>query len=272
MTSRRSEAAAARPTRTNWEIRLEWERLLGRDRWVGLSWPEEYGGRAASIVEQVIFHEEFAKANAPARVSLFGEGLFAPTLIAVRHREAEAALPAEDPVGRGAVVPGLLRAQRGLGPLERADARGARRRPVGRQRPEGVDDARAPRPVVLRRRAHESRRAGAQGPVVPADPDGPARRHGPADEADDGHRRVQRGLLRRRAHRPVDLVVGDVDDGWKVAMATLGFERGTAFLSQQLRFQEELSELIDLAAQERRGRRAARAATAWRSPTSACRS
>src|SRR6476469_2170736 len=42
-------------------------------------------------------------------------------------------------------------------------------------------------------------------------------------------------------------VVGDVGDGWKVAMATLGFERGTAFLSQQLAFQNELAELIDVA-------------------------
>ena len=51
------------------------------DRWVGMSWPEEYGGRALGIVEQVIFNEEYAKADAPARISFFGEGLFAPTLI-----------------------------------------------------------------------------------------------------------------------------------------------------------------------------------------------
>jgi alkylation response protein AidB-like acyl-CoA dehydrogenase len=42
-------------------------------------------------------------------------------------------------------------------------------------------------------------------------------------------------------------VLGPVGEGWKVAMATLGFERGTAFLSQQLAFQRELSELIELA-------------------------
>jgi alkylation response protein AidB-like acyl-CoA dehydrogenase len=42
-------------------------------------------------------------------------------------------------------------------------------------------------------------------------------------------------------------VLGDVNDGWKVAMATLGFERGTAFLSQQLAFQRELSEVIEVA-------------------------
>ena len=35
-----------------WEVRHEWERVLGADRWVGLAWPEEYNGRNASIVER----------------------------------------------------------------------------------------------------------------------------------------------------------------------------------------------------------------------------
>jgi alkylation response protein AidB-like acyl-CoA dehydrogenase len=42
-------------------------------------------------------------------------------------------------------------------------------------------------------------------------------------------------------------VVGEVNDGWKVAMATLGFERGTAFLAQQIAFQREVSDLIEVA-------------------------
>ena len=49
-------------------------------------------------------------------------------------------------------------------------------------------------------------------------------------------------------------VLGPVGEGWKVAMATLGFERGTAFLSQQLAFEREFSELLDVGAQERRVR------------------
>jgi alkylation response protein AidB-like acyl-CoA dehydrogenase len=44
-----------------------------------------------------------------------------------------------------------------------------------------------------------------------------------------------------------DNVVGEVNDGWKVAMATLGFERGTAFLAQQIAFQREVSDLIEVA-------------------------
>ena len=42
-------------------------------------------------------------------------------------------------------------------------------------------------------------------------------------------------------------VLGPVGEGWKVAMATLGFERGTAFLRQQLAFEHELAELLDVA-------------------------
>src|SRR5437762_6714339 len=66
---------------TGWDVRFEWEKLLGADRWVGLTWPQEYGGRAANLAEQIIFSEEYTRANAPTRISFFGEGLFAPTLI-----------------------------------------------------------------------------------------------------------------------------------------------------------------------------------------------
>src|SRR5262249_2382717 len=64
-----------------WDVRIEWERILGEHRWIGMSWPTEYGGRALDFAQQVIFQEEYARANAPARISFFGEGLFAPTLI-----------------------------------------------------------------------------------------------------------------------------------------------------------------------------------------------
>ena len=49
---------------TAWELRVEWEKQLGHDRWVGLDWPEEYGGRNATFAEQIIFSEEYAKADA----------------------------------------------------------------------------------------------------------------------------------------------------------------------------------------------------------------
>ena len=45
----------------------EWEKVLGRDRWVGMAWPEEYGGRGLDFASQIIFNEEYAKAGAPAR-------------------------------------------------------------------------------------------------------------------------------------------------------------------------------------------------------------
>ncbi|MCU1451118.1 MAG: acyl-CoA dehydrogenase, partial [Acidimicrobiales bacterium] len=72
---------------TGWDVRLEWERILGQAGWIGLGWPKEYGGRGATITQQLIFNEEYARANAPARVSFFGEGLLGPTLIAFGTEE-----------------------------------------------------------------------------------------------------------------------------------------------------------------------------------------
>ena len=64
------------------EVRLGWERTLGRAGWLGLGWPPEHGGRGASLVQQVIFEEEYVRAAAPARVGVVGETLLGPTLIA----------------------------------------------------------------------------------------------------------------------------------------------------------------------------------------------
>ena len=63
--------------------RLAWNRHLAAAGWTALGWPAEFGGRGASLARQVIFHEEYARAGAPARVSIVGEELLAPTLIAL---------------------------------------------------------------------------------------------------------------------------------------------------------------------------------------------
>ncbi len=63
------------------EQRLAWDRCLHKAGWTPLSWPREHGGRGATLSEQLIFHEEYARAGAPARVSHMGEQLLGPTLI-----------------------------------------------------------------------------------------------------------------------------------------------------------------------------------------------
>ena len=49
--------------------------------YAGLSWPKEYGGHAASLIEQVIWDEEYSRARAPVLPNYFGLGLCGPTLM-----------------------------------------------------------------------------------------------------------------------------------------------------------------------------------------------
>jgi alkylation response protein AidB-like acyl-CoA dehydrogenase len=66
----------------DFEARLEWNRHMAAAGWTCVAWPVEHGGRGLSIAQQVIFHEEYARADAPARVNHLGEELLGPTLIA----------------------------------------------------------------------------------------------------------------------------------------------------------------------------------------------
>ena len=65
------------------EERRAWEQALGAARWSVIGWPEQWGGRNASIAEQIIFAEEYARAKGPPRVGHLGVELLGPTLIAM---------------------------------------------------------------------------------------------------------------------------------------------------------------------------------------------
>ena len=67
-------------TAEGWAKHQEWEARLAEARWSVVSWPEEYHGREASLVEWVVFEEEYYRAGAPGRVSQNGIFLLAPII------------------------------------------------------------------------------------------------------------------------------------------------------------------------------------------------
>ncbi|MGV8871325.1 MAG: acyl-CoA dehydrogenase family protein [Rhodococcus sp. (in: high G+C Gram-positive bacteria)] len=77
-------------TREGWDAHREWERTLSDARWSVVSWPEEFGGRDASLLQWLIFEEEYYAAGAPARVTQNGIFLLAPTLFSHGNEEQRA--------------------------------------------------------------------------------------------------------------------------------------------------------------------------------------
>ena len=75
-----SPALPSGDTKEGFALHLEWEHLLHRDRWAVVSWPEEYGGRGASLWEWLIFEEEYYRVGGPQRVTQNGIFLLAPTI------------------------------------------------------------------------------------------------------------------------------------------------------------------------------------------------
>ena len=66
---------------SDWEFHLQWHKKMHAAGWVGISWPREYGGRGATLEEQVVYAEELARSDAPGLVNGIGIGLVGPTLI-----------------------------------------------------------------------------------------------------------------------------------------------------------------------------------------------
>ena len=69
-------------TRSQFEFEREWQRKLHDGGWAGVSWPKEYGGRGATLIEQSIFGEELARAKAPRPANVLGLVMGGPVVIA----------------------------------------------------------------------------------------------------------------------------------------------------------------------------------------------
>jgi alkylation response protein AidB-like acyl-CoA dehydrogenase len=226
------------------DARLDFARRLAAAGWTCLSWPVEHGGRGASLAEQVIFHEEYARADAPARVGYLGEELLGPTLIALgTPAQQQRFLPriraVEELWCQGYSEPGA----------------GSDLAAVSTRATRDGDEW-----VVNGQKVWTSLAHVADWCFVIVRTGGPG--HGglsyllvPMRQAGVAVRPIRQltgtsefnEVFFDDARTPADLVVGGVGEGWRVAMGTLGFERGAATLGHQVGFQRELDQVLDLA-------------------------
>ena len=240
--------AGAELRAVDWHIRLAWEQELGRGGWIGLSWPESYGGRAVTIMEEMVFAEEYAKAAGPTRTNTLGEGLLGPTLIEwgtdeQKRRFLSPILRGEQTWCQGFSEPSAGSDLAGLSTRARLDG------------PQWVIDGQKVWTsqahladwifVLARTDPHVAKHKGISFFLVPLDQSGvevrPLR-----DIAGERHFCE---VFFDHAVTEKELIVGSPGDGWSIAMSTLGFERGTAFIGTLVRYGRELQQLIELARQ-----------------------
>ena len=228
--------------------RKAWEQKLCDGGWTCIGWPEAHGGRGASIEQQVIFNEEYARAGGPGRIGHIGETLTGPTLIAFGSDEQQQRF-----------LPGILRGEelwcQGYSePSAGSDLANVKTKAR-------FDEASGQWLIsgqkVWTSLAHESHYCFV---LARTDPDSV------------GHKGLGFFLLAMDQPgvdvRPIEQltgtcefnevffdeavcgagdIVGAPGEGWKVAMGLLGFERGVSTLGQQMLFQNEFNDIVRVA-------------------------
>ena len=225
------------------ERRREWERALGAARWSCIGWPEVYGGRDASLAEQVIFAEEYARAGAPGRLGYMGVELAGPTILAFGTAEQKRRfLP---PIARGEELwcQGYSEPNAGsdlANVRTRAALEGAAWLVNGQKTWTSFAKFADWAFVVCRTEEGSRGHRGLSYLLIPMHQAGvtvrPIRQMtGGADFND---------TFFVDARTAADNIVGAAGEGWKVAMGTLSFERGVSTLAQQMNFANELRAIV----------------------------
>ncbi|HEX5088137.1 MAG TPA: acyl-CoA dehydrogenase family protein [Nocardioides sp.] len=228
------------------EERLAWNRHLAEHGWTGVSWPAEHGGRGLSLWQQVIFHEEYARSDAPNRVNHLGEELLGPTLMAFGTKEQQERflpriLAVEELWAQGYSEPGAGSDLANVQTRARLDTDGW----VIDGQKVWTSNAHFSQWLFLIARTEpgSQRHHGLSFLLVPIDQEGVEVR--PIRQLTGGSEFNE--VFLTGARTAPDLVVGEPGDGWRVAMALLGFERGVSVLGQVVGFARELGGVVRLA-------------------------
>ncbi len=228
------------------EVRLEWEKVLAADGWIGIGWPIEHGGRGASIAHQVIFNEEYVRARAPGRVSILGEGLIGPTIIRYGTPGQRARFLPPILAGTELWCQGYSEPDAGsdLANVQtRAELDGDEWSVTGQKVWTSLAHQSDWCFVVCRTEPGSHRHKGLSYLLVPMDQPGvDVRPITQLTRTSEFNEVFFDGARTRRDH-----VLGEVGEGWQVALATLAFERGVALLGHQVSFRRELGRLFDAA-------------------------
>ena len=229
-------------------LRKAWEQALAKGGWIGAGWAQEHGGRGLSINRQVIFFEEYARAGGPGRMGHIGEGLVGPTLAVFgtsdqQQRFLPPILAGQDFWCQGYSEPGAGSDLGNIKTRARLDSDSGQWLISGQKVWTSLAHEADWCFVLARTETGSVGHRGLSFLLVPMQQSGikvqPIRQLTGSCEFNE--------VFFDQATTRADNLIGQPGDGWKIAMALLGFERGVSTLGQQMQFQNELDEVVLIA-------------------------
>ena len=230
--------------REGYDQHVEWERTLASGNWGMVTWPEEYGGRGLDLIEWLIFEEEYYRAGAPLRANQNGIFLLGPTIMEFGTDEQKARFLT--PMAKGEVIWAQAWSEPGAGSDMAAISSKA------------VRDG--DHYVITGQKTWSSRAAFADWGfgIFRTDPDSKRHKRLTFILFDLNAPGITRRPIRQlhgdtgfaelffdEVRVPVENRLAGEGEGWSVAMATAGFERGLMLRSPG-RFQQAAKRLVEL--------------------------
>jgi alkylation response protein AidB-like acyl-CoA dehydrogenase len=228
------------------EFQRQWTKALFEGGWICATWPTEYGGKGLSTMQGVVLAEEFHRANAPLRADFFGDTLVGPTILQWGTEEQKKEFLPKILSGQIAWCQGFSEPDAGsdLAALSTKAELDGDEWIINGQKIWTTQGFVADYIFVLCRTDPEaSKHKGISYLLCPMDQPGIEVR--PIEQVDGSAEFAE--VFFTDARCPKDNVVGGVNNGWKVAMTTLGFERGTSATTGYRRFEKELDGIVEAA-------------------------
>ncbi|MGD0691890.1 MAG: acyl-CoA dehydrogenase family protein [Acidimicrobiales bacterium] len=220
-----------------------WNEKLFAGGWICAGWPVEYGGKGLTLLQQVVLNEEFAKAGAPMRADFFGDTLVGPTILQWGTDEQKREFIPGILQGKIAWCQGFSEPDAGsdLASLKTTAVLDGDEWVINGQKVWTSQAQHADYVFLMVRTDPEApQHAGISYLLVPMHQEGVEVR--PIVQVDGSADFNEVFFTNARASK--NNAVGGVNNGWKVAMTTLGFERGSNSTTGYRRFLKEWEEIV----------------------------